>query len=78
MNRFCNIFSQLLQLFPRTEFQHAVKKLNAERHARGFSSWDQSVSMLFCQLRRAHSLPKISQGLRTYGGKVIHLGMTAP
>ena len=26
MNRFCSIFSQLLQLFPRIEFQQAVKE----------------------------------------------------
>ncbi len=78
MNRFCSIFSQLLQLFPRTEFQQAVKKMNAERHARGFACWDQFVSMLFWQLVRAHSLREISQGLRTCEGKVIHLGMTAP
>jgi len=34
MNRFCSIFSQLLQLFPRTKFQEVVKKTKAERHAR--------------------------------------------
>ena len=27
MNKFCSIFSQLLQLFPRNEFHQAVKKL---------------------------------------------------
>ena len=72
MNRFCSVFSQLLQLFPRSEFQAAVKKVKAERHARGFSCWDQFVSMLFCQLGRAHSLREITQGLRTCEGKVIH------
>ncbi len=36
MNKFCSIFSQLLQLFPRTEFYRAVKETNAEYHARGF------------------------------------------
>ena len=56
MNRFCSIFSQLLQLFPRWEFQQLVLETKAERHARGFSSWGQFVAMLFCQLGRAHSL----------------------
>ena len=50
MNRFCSIFSQLLQLFPRWEFQQLVLETKAERHARGFSSWGQFVAMLFCQL----------------------------
>jgi len=39
MNKFCSIFSQLLQLFSRVEFQQAVKETEAELHARGFTCW---------------------------------------
>lgn len=78
MNRFCSIFSQLLQLFSRTEFQQAVKETQAERHARGFTCWGQFVAMLFCQLGRAHSLREITGGLRSCEGKLKHLGITAP
>jgi hypothetical protein len=72
------MFSQLLQLFPRWEFQKLVDQTQSERHARGFSSWSQFVSMLFCQLGRAHSLREISGGLRSCEGKLIHLGISAP
>jgi Domain of unknown function (DUF4372)/Transposase DDE domain len=75
MNRFCSMFSQLLQLFPRTDFQLLVKETKAERHARGFSCWNQFVSMLFCQLGRAHSLREICHGLCTCEGKLSHLGL---
>jgi len=78
MNKFCSIFSQLLQLFPRNEFHQAVKKTRAERHARGFTCWGQFVAMLFCQLGRAHSLREITGGLRSCEGKLKHLGITAP
>ena len=78
MNNLCSIFSQLLQLFPRIEFQHMVKENHAERHAKGFTCWGQFVAMLFCQLGRAHSLREISGGLRSCEGKLKHLGMTAP
>ena len=78
MNNFCSIFSQLLQLFPRIEFQHMVKETHAERHAKGFTCWGQFVAMLFCQLGRAHSLREISGGLRSCEGKLKHLGITAP
>jgi len=78
MNRFCSIFSQLLQLFPRIEFQKAVRETKAERHARGFTCWGQFVAMLFCQLGRAHSLREITGGLRSCEGKLKHLGITAP
>jgi len=78
MNNFCSIFSQLLQLFPRVEFQHMVKETHAERHAKGFTCWGQFVAMLFCHLGRAHSLREINGGLRSCEGKLKHLGITAP
>jgi len=78
MNKFRSIFSQLLQLFSRVEFQQAVKDTQAERHARGFTCWGQFVAMLFCQLGRAHSLREITGGLRSCEGKLKHLGITTP
>ena len=69
------MFSQILQLFPRSDFQLLVKETRAERHARGFSCWDQFVAMLFCQLGRAHSLREICHGLSTCEGKLSHLGI---
>jgi Domain of unknown function (DUF4372)/Transposase DDE domain len=78
VSTFCSMFSQLLKLFPRTEFQALVKRTHAERHARGFTCWGQFVAMLFCQLGRAHSLREICGGLRSSEGKLKHLGITAP
>ena len=78
MNQYCSIFSQLLQLFPRVEFHQMVMETKSERNARGFSSWSQFVSMLFCQLGHALSLREISGGLRSCEGKLRHLGITAP
>jgi hypothetical protein len=75
MNTFCSLFSQMLKLIPRTEFASLVKRTGAERHARGFSSWDHLVAMLFCQLGRANSLREISHGLASCEGKLSHLGI---
>jgi hypothetical protein len=75
MNRVCSIFSQLLQLFPRLEFERAVKDHKAEYHMRGFTSWGQFVAMLFCQLGRAHTLREICGGLASCEGKLKHLGI---
>jgi hypothetical protein len=75
MVRFASLFSQLLSIFPRTEFQSAVRTYRAERYAKGFSCWDQFVSMLFCQLAQAHSLREICQGLSCCLGKLKHLGV---
>ena len=78
MREFSSMFSQLLKLFPRTEFQALVQEFRAERHARGFTCWGQFVAMLFCQLGRAHSLREICGGLRSSEGKLKHLGIEAP
>jgi hypothetical protein len=75
MSRFSSIFSQLLQLFSRYEFERAVRDHKAEYHARGFSSWGQFVAMLFCQVGRAHTLREICGGLASCEGKLKHLGI---
>jgi len=75
MLRVASLFSQVLSLFPRTEFQQAVKQHQAERYSKGFSCWDQFVAMLFCQLAQARSLREISQGLASSLGKLRHLGV---
>jgi len=77
MNRVCSIFAQVLQFIPRLEFAAAVRKHQAERHARGFSCWTQLVAMLFCQLGRAQSLREIVGGLAACQGKLQHLGVEA-
>src|SRR6187200_1819772 len=76
--RFCSIMNQLLQVFPRSEFQEEVKKTKAERHARGFASWDQFVAMLFCQLADAQSLREITGGLASCEGRLEQFGMKVP
>ena len=75
MSKVCSIFSQMLQLVPRWEFQSAVEKHQAERHARGFDCWDQFIGMMFCQLGRAQSLREITGGLAACEGKLRHLGV---
>ncbi len=76
MNRVSSIFSQLLQFFPRLEFQALVREHQAERPARGFTCWQQFVAMMFCPLAYAQSLREICGGLAALEGKLRHLGVT--
>lgn len=75
LNRVCSIFYQLLELFPRWEFRYSVEQHRGERHARGFTCWEQFVAMLFCQLAQAQSLREICGGLASSQGKLRHLGL---
>jgi FOG: Transposase and inactivated derivatives len=77
MNRVCSVFQQILKIFSRTEFEQLARKHKAERHARGFTCWEQLVAMLFCHLGRAQSLREICGGLASAEGKLNHLGVDA-
>ena len=78
MKASCSMFSQMLKLIPRTEFETLVRQTGAEYASKGFSSWAQLVAMMFCQLGRAHSLREIEGGLKSCEGKLSHLGIEAP
>jgi FOG: Transposase and inactivated derivatives len=78
MKRVSSIFSQILQLVPRLEFEAAVREHQAERHARGFRCWSQFVAMRFCQLGHAQTLREITGGLAACEGKLRHLGVDLP
>jgi hypothetical protein len=70
-----SIFSQILKLIPRGDFDAAIRKHQAERNAKGFSCWGQLVAMLFCQLGSVNSLRDITNGLAASEGKLRHLGL---
>jgi len=75
MVKTASLFSQVLSLFPRLEFEQAVRRHQAERNAKGLTCWQQFVAMLFCQLAQAHSLREICYGLRATVGRLVHLGI---
>ena len=75
MVRHASLFSQLVALFNRQRFYELVYRHSSDRYAKGFSSWDQFVAMLFCQLAQAKSLREISGGLASALGKLRHLGV---
>lgn len=70
-----SLFGQILQVVPRTKFARIVRECGAERHSKGFTCWDQFVSMLFCQFAQSKSLREITDGLAVTCGKLVHLGM---
>lgn len=73
-----SLFSQILSLIPRSLFKSLASQFGVEYRSKGFSSWDQFVSMLFCQFAQASSLREITMGLQSCEGKLSHLGMSAP
>ena len=78
MIKVASLFSQVLSMFSRAEFSDIVHQHRGEYRAKGFTCWDQFISMLFCQLAQAHSLNEICNGLQSCVGKIKHLGLHNP
>ena len=70
-----SLFGQMLQLFDRARFAKVVAQYRGDKAAKGFTTWGQMVSMLFCHLAKAQSLREITGGLQSCIGKLSHLGV---
>jgi len=75
MEQVSSIFKQILKFFPRTIFDAAVNKHEADKHAKGMTCWSQFIALMFCHLGGARSLREIIGGLAASEGKLKHLGV---
>ena len=72
------LFAQTIALLPRENFDSIVKKLNTDKHSKGFASWHHLVAMLFGQFSKSEGLRDICNGLMSAQGNLNHLGITSP
>jgi len=64
----------LLSFLPDREFRRCVARYGGDARPRGFSCWDQYLSMAFAQLTYREGLRDIEACLRCLGGKLYHMG----
>lgn len=69
------LFSQIIQNLDRSKFSKLVDEHQTDKHQKGYTSWNQLVSMLFCQFAKSQSVRDISNGLRSATGNLNHLGI---
>ena len=69
------VFSQLLDFFLKHEFDKCVRRYGGNRRVRGFSCFDQFLSMAFAQLTGRESLRDIETCLRAMEPKLYHAGI---
>jgi hypothetical protein len=74
MNQGRTVFSQLISFLPDREFRRCVERYQGDSRLRGFSCWDQYLSMAFAQLTFRESLRDIEACLHSVQGKLYHLG----
>lgn len=70
-----SIFSELLKLYPRCQFEKAVKRHNGDRYVKTFSTWQHLITMLYSQVRQKDSLRDIESGLMTQFARWYHIGL---
>jgi len=69
------IFSQVLKLIDKWDFNKLVKTQNSDRYYKSFKSWDHLVTMLFGILSRCDSMAETCEGLKGMSGKLVHLNL---
>jgi transposase len=69
------VFSQLMDLLPKHEFQKCVRRYHGDRRLRTFSCLDQFPCMAFAQLTYRESLRDIETCLRALQPKLYHAGI---
>ncbi len=74
MNTERSIFSQVMDFFPRYEFNKCVQRYNGDFKVQSFSCLDQFLCMAFAQLTYRESLRDIEACLRSVQPKLYHAG----
>jgi len=69
------VFSQLISLVPKYEFDRCVDKYNGNYRTKDFKCWSQFLCMIFGQITYRESISDIINCLRAHKNKVYHLGI---
>lgn len=70
-------FGELLKGLPRSVFERHVAARDADKHSKGFRSWDQLMGMLFGQLSGSRSLRTLEVGFNSQQRHHYHIGSRA-
>ena len=68
------VFSQLLKLVPRHEFETLANTHHAGRKLRKTSRWSQFVSLCVGRLAGRHSLRDIESNMKAQSQRLYHVG----
>ena len=72
------VFAQLMEFFPRHDFDKCIRRYRGNYRTRDFSCRDQFLAMAFAQLTYRESLRDIETCLRSVQPKLYHMGFRGP
>ncbi len=70
------LFAQAISKIPKENIRKIIRQAKTDKHCKGYSTWSQFVSMMFCQFSGCDSVRDISNGLNSANGNLNHLGIS--
>lgn len=70
------LLSQVIRDLPKENIKKIIRVAGTDRHNKGYDTWSQLVSMVFCQFSGCDSVRDISNGLKSATGNLNHLGIS--
>jgi IS4 transposase len=67
-------FAEILKGLPRSVFEKYVRQFDADKHCKGFRTWDQLVALMYAQISGATSLREVEAGFNSQKINHYHLG----
>lgn len=75
MSHYNTVLNDLLDLFPRHQFDRVVEDLDGDRYVKKLSTWNQLTVLLYAQASGKTSLREIENGLLAQSARLYHLGL---
>lgn len=75
MNKHNTLLGQLLSFVSRPRFENLVKITQADKHCKGFTAWQQFVTMSYAQLANPNGLRSLENSLNSNHTSLYHLGI---
>lgn len=70
------LFAQVIAQLPKENIRKIIREAGTDKHCKGYNTWSQLISMMFCQFSGCDSVRDISNGLRSATGNLNHLGIS--
>lgn len=69
------LFAQVIANLPKDSIRKIIRTAETDKHCKGYDTWSQLISMIFCQFSCCDSVRDISNGLKSATGNLNHLGI---
>ena len=69
------LFAQAIGKLPKECIRKIIREEKTDKHSKGYDTWSQFISMMFCQFSGCDSVRDIFNGLNSANGNLNHLGI---